>query len=110
MRAVKTFILALIASVSLQALAAGMSLDSAKDQGLVGEKPDGYLGIIVARPDVLSLVNEVNSKRKARYLELAEQNGITLAQVEKLAAQKAFNKTESGHYLLVDGNWQRKNR
>lgn len=82
-----------------------IGLDEAKDQGLVGEKDTGYLGVVVAQQDALRLVEDINAKRKAVYLELADKNGITLQQVEKLAAIKAYEKTHSGHYLWMNGEW-----
>ncbi|WJG10686.1 YdbL family protein [Aliiglaciecola sp. LCG003] len=85
-----------------------VELSSAKQGGLVGEQDNGYLGVVVERPDILALVNDINEKRKAKYEELARDNNITVAQVEKLAAKKAFEKTESGHYVKVDGKWLKK--
>ena len=85
-----------------------LELDTAKDTGLVGEQENGYLGAIVDKADVLALITDINAKRKAKYMELASKNNITLEQVEKLAAQKAYQKTESGHYLRQDGEWIKK--
>jgi uncharacterized protein YdbL (DUF1318 family) len=42
------------------------------------------------------------------YIKLAAKNGITVQQVEKLAAQKAYDKTRSGHYLWMNGKWTTK--
>jgi len=79
-----------------------MDLDSAKGRGLVGERADGYLGIVVANPsaEVEALVEEVNDKRRARYEEIARSNGIEVAKVEALAGQKAIEKTESGGWVF----------
>ena len=85
-----------------------LSLDDAKENGLVGEQQNGYLGVVVQSSDAEKLVVEVNALRKAKYAELAAKNGITLEQVEKLAAQKAYQKTESGHYLQNNGQWIKK--
>lgn len=85
-----------------------IELDQAKDQGLVGEQTDGYLGIIKQGDGVQALVQEINSKRKAKYEQLARQNNIKLEQVEALAGKKAIEKTQSGHYVLLSGNWVKK--
>lgn len=85
-----------------------LELDDAKQNGLVGEQENGYLGAVVDRADVMALIGEINVKRKAKYIELANKNNITLEQVEKLAAKKAFEKTSSGHYLKHDGEWVKK--
>ncbi|MDU0356406.1 YdbL family protein [Paraglaciecola aquimarina] len=85
-----------------------LELDEAKQKGLVGEKDNGYLGVVVAQNDAQSLVTEINEKRKEVYKKLASKNGITLQQVEKLAAQKAYQKTSPGHYLWTNGQWVKK--
>ncbi|MFT2091455.1 YdbL family protein [Paraglaciecola sp. 2405UD69-4] len=105
-----TFIFKSLVFISLlfSSVTFALELDQAKQQGLVGEKSDGYLGVIVAKAEVQNLVTEINTKRKNVYSKLAAKNGITLQQVEKLAAEKAYNKTSSGHYLWVDGKWVKK--
>ncbi|GAC32892.1 YdbL family protein [Paraglaciecola polaris] len=95
-------------SLLFASMSFAIDLDSAKDKGLVGEQTDGYLGAVVNQPDVLALINEVNVKRKNKYNQLAAKNNLTLEQVEKLAAKKAYEKTASGHYVLVNGNWVKK--
>lgn len=98
----------ILATLFFCGTALALDLDQAKDAGLVGEKDTGYLGAVVERPDVLALIADINAKRKVKYTQLAEKNNITLEQVEKLAAQKAYQKTQSGHYLYVDGKWLEK--
>ncbi len=85
-------------------------LQSAKEQGLIGEKPDGYLGLVVssAPSDVKALVDDVNSKRREKYQEIAQKQGISLSDVETIAGKKAFEKTQSGHYIQVNGQWSKK--
>lgn len=91
--------------IGTPALALDLDLDQAKAQGLVGEKSDGYLGLVVKRADTEKLVNEINAKRKSIYIELAKKNNITLEQVQSLAAEKSFSKTQPGHYLLINDVW-----
>ncbi|MEP0177465.1 MAG: YdbL family protein [Paraglaciecola sp.] len=98
----------IIISLLFSSIAFALNLGQAKQKGLVGEKDNGYLGVVVASNDVQSLVNEINAKRKTVYAKLAEKNGITVQQVEKLAAQKAYDKTSSGHYLWTNGKWVKK--
>lgn len=92
--------------LSLPAMA--IELDEAKQKGYVGEQTDGYLGVVKSAPEVPELVKDVNAKRKAKYQELAQKNGISLAQVEALAGKKAVEKTSAGHYILLDGQWVKK--
>ena len=89
--------------------AAAMSLDQAKSQGLVGEQPSGYLGI-VAPPgsrEVRDLVENVNLRRKDEYERIAARNGIAIEQVEQLAGKRAIERSAPGHYVrLPNGRWQ----
>lgn len=89
-------------------IALALNLGEAKQQGLVGEQTNGYLGAVVQRDDVQSLIADINSQRKIKYAEVAAKNNISLQDVEKLAAKKAFERTEKGHYVLVDGEWIKK--
>lgn len=83
-------------------------LPTAKAQGLVGEQPDGYLGVVKAEGDAAALVQLINSARRSEYQKLATANSLQLADVEILAGQKALNKTQSGHFVLRDGKWVKK--
>ena len=64
-----------------------VELDQAKNDGLIGERADGYLGVVDANADaaVVALVNDVNAKRKAEYQRIAAKNGLSLEQVQALA-------------------------
>ena len=98
----------LVGAILFSALAFAIELDTAKETGLVGEQQNGYLGAVVESSEVMELINDINAKRKAKYQELATKNGITLEQVEILAAKTAYEITESGNYLQVNGQWVRK--
>jgi uncharacterized protein YdbL (DUF1318 family) len=104
----KIFKSLLIASLFFSSIVFAIGLDEAKENGLVGEKDNGYLGLVVNQKDAQILIDDINSKRKAVYIELAAKNGITLQQVETLAAKKAYDKTSTGHYLWVSGEWVKK--
>jgi uncharacterized protein len=86
-----------------------LELQDAKDQGLVGETPSGYLEAVKA-PDaeVTQLIESINAKRKEHYKAIAGNNNTTLAAVEKLAGEKAMEKSKSGHYIKPGGQWQQK--
>jgi uncharacterized protein len=86
-----------------------MDLQTAKSQGLVGELTSGYLDAVVApSAEVKALIDEVNAKRKQKYMEIAARNKITLKDVEELAGKKAVEKSEVGSYIKVDGSWKKK--
>ncbi len=99
----------LLFSVGVQAFAA--TLDQAKAEGWIGEKPDGYLGLVRsdAPPDVQALVGDVNGKRRANYQRIASRQGVPPSEVEKVGGQTAIEKTAPGHYVMDgSGRWRRK--
>ncbi|RJG14003.1 DUF1318 domain-containing protein [Pseudomonas cavernicola] len=90
-------------------LAMALDLDAAKSQGMVGEQPDGYLGVVKATPDAVQLAADINAKRRDAYEAIAKKNGATLDQVASLAGQKAIEKTAPGTYVKTpDGQWVKK--
>jgi len=86
-----------------------IDLQTAKNQGLVGETPSGYLEA-VKQPtaDVNALINEINAKRKAKFKEIAVRNNTSLDAVEQLAGKKAIEKSGPGSYVKIGGAWQQK--
>jgi len=105
----KTFnVITLLGALCLSFSAWAISLDAAKNQGLVGEDSSGYLGLVVQNAEAEAVVSEVNEKRKAQYLKLAKKNDLSLAQVEALAAAKTIEKTQAGHFIEVNGEWVKK--
>jgi len=101
-----------LAGLLLLALPAwALSLDEAKNQGLVGERSNGYLGIVVDNPgaDVRNLVADINRKRKTAYEDSARSAGVELQVIELRIGQRLQNKAEPGHYIESgDGRWRRK--
>ena len=88
-----------------------ISLQDAKQQGLVGEQRDGYVGVVVstANAEISQLIAEVNRERRTRYEQIARENGISLEQVQALAAKQAFEATQPGHFVQdANGRWQKK--
>lgn len=86
-----------------------LSLDEAKAAGQVGERSDGYLGVVSASPEATALVKDINNQRRSAYDAMAKQNGTTRQAVEALAAQKAYEKTRSGQFVQgANGSWMKK--
>ena len=81
---------------------------AARANGTVGEKMDGYLGIVgVAGPDVRKLVSDLNIKRKQIYFEQAQEQHVTPEQYAFSAGCKAIERTTSGEkYQAPDGSWK----
>jgi uncharacterized protein len=87
------------------------SLDEAKASGLIGEKRDGYIGLVQssAPQAVVQLIEDVNRQRRERYQQIARENGINVDQVAQLAYARAVEATKSGHYVEdANGRWVRK--
>ncbi|MEX0964885.1 MAG: YdbL family protein [Pseudohongiellaceae bacterium] len=88
-----------------------LTLQEAKNSGLVGELQSGYVGLVVesVNSEVLALVRDVNNQRRELYREIAQQNGISVEQVAALAFTKAVEATPVGQYLQdASGAWVRK--
>jgi uncharacterized protein len=86
-----------------------MSVEEAKTRGLVGEKANGYLGVV--KPDsqeAQALTNEVNNKRRQAYEDIAARNRTQLDAVEALAGEKAIQNTKPGNFVEGQGGWTRK--
>lgn len=105
----KLFTMLAVLMVSTQAWA--IDLASAKAQGLIGERNDGYLGYVIkpASAEVKVLVQTVNNLRKASYQKIAGSNGLSLSQVSVLVAKKTSSKTTTGNfYQNAAGKWIKK--
>ncbi|MBV7260155.1 YdbL family protein [Erythrobacter crassostreae] len=81
---------------------------AARSAGQVGEKTDGYLGIVVnATPQLQRLVNDINIKRRAVYARKAQENNATLEEYALSAGCQAIARTVAGEkYQAPDGSWQ----
>ena len=102
------FLLFVLAFFTIAAFAA--DLGQAKQDGYIGERADGYLGLVdqSAPADVIALVKDINAKRMDEYQRIAKENGISYEQVQALAGKKAIQRTAPGHSKLKKGGWQRK--
>jgi len=101
-------ILALVFSI---ASAVAANLSTAKRAGYVGERINGYVGIVSAATpvDVRELVSSVNQKRLAIYSKMAGERKVQLSQIEQVAGQRNTKKTVSGNYIQDSGgNWIKK--
>lgn len=83
-------------------------LGSYKSQGLVGEQPNGYLGVVTNQNEASQLVQLINDARKAQYQKMANANEIAIQDIETLAGKKALEKTQAGHYIEINGRWVKK--
>ncbi len=91
-------------------LAIAASLDEAKAAGYLGERPDGYVGLVTEdAPDwARQLVNQINAQRRQAYAELAQGTpGATVREVGIIAGRKLIERAPSGHYVMSElGQWE----
>ena len=80
----------------------------ARASGKVGEKMDGYLGIVSAEtPQLRRIVNDINIKRRAVYSKRAQANNATLEEYALTAGCQAILNTSPGEkYQAPDGSWK----
>ena len=96
------------------AAAQGSAIEAAKSAGVVGERIDGYLGIVDDGAVDASLrrqISEINAKRRAVYDEVAAGNGATTEQVARLTGEKQIARASAGQFVMDEtGAWVRKSR
>ncbi|MDQ6989945.1 MAG: YdbL family protein [Mariprofundaceae bacterium] len=86
-----------------------ITLQEAKSSGAVGERGNGYIGIVAqSSPAIQALVKKVNQQRKSKYQNIAKSNNTTLKSIETLAGKKTLQKTPSGQFIQKSGRWLKK--
>jgi uncharacterized protein YdbL (DUF1318 family) len=98
--------LVLVCLALLPAVAFALTLDEAREQGLIGEDWNGYVAAVSATPsaDVQALVADVNAKRKAVYEKIAKQNStaqdpVSADEIARVGAPKVFEKAPAGTFV-----------
>lgn len=102
------------AAVALTAVAAPVlaqrdpAYAAARAAGQIGEKPDGYLGIVgTGTPQLQDLVNDINIKRRTVYTERANAEKVTVQEYAFTAGCLAIARTTPGEkYQTPDGSWE----
>lgn len=110
-RMISAIMIVLTMSFALPTITMAMSLQDAKAMGAIGERQNGYLGIVnsAASAEAKAVVTDVNSRRKIKYQEIAKRNNTSVSAIEKLAGKKAVSKTLAGQYIQSpSGKWVKK--
>lgn len=91
-------------------MAFAMSVETAKQQGLVGERADGMLGIVASpTAELKDMVDQTNAERKEKYKRIAEKRGTSIDAVQAYAGKKLIEKAGAGEYIQnAGGGWQKK--
>ncbi len=92
------------------AQAQALDVASAKYDGLIGEQPDGLLGIVTKTPSqaVITLVEETNKARNEIYQDMANKQRIDINQIRMMAGEKIYKVEKKGNYVMYTGQWQKK--
>lgn len=110
-RLIKPFLASILLIISCLSMSAwALSLDEAKASGLVGEQSNGYLGVVQSGSAAAKdLVSDINSKRKAAYIDGAKSAGVELQVFEVRMGQRLQQLTPAGEYIQQpDGRWLKK--
>jgi uncharacterized protein len=110
---IKSLIAGLMAALMLLIAVPAMAdaLDDARAAGLVGERPDGLLGLVDqnAPANVKSLVQAKNAERLQKYQEISGQKGVPAEQVGAITGEKIIGRLPAGwFYMDAGGNWVQK--
>ena len=100
-----------LAGVALSAPALAQrdpAYQAARAAGQLGEKMDGYLGVVGAQPAAIeSLANDINIRRRENYAQKAQEQGVTLQEYAITQGCILIARTQSGEkYQAPDGSWQ----
>jgi uncharacterized protein YdbL (DUF1318 family) len=92
----------------VQAEARDPAYAAARSAGQVGEKMDGYLGIVGgATPALRALVDDLNIKRRAVYSQKAQAQRVTVEEYAFTSGCLLIGQTTAGEkYQAPGGAWQ----
>lgn len=87
------------------------SLSQAKADGLVGERVDGLVGIVIANPspELKAMTEQVNQQRLREYRQIAGETDAPLEAVQQRAGRQLIQQLSKGEYFTdAAGRWRRK--
>jgi hypothetical protein len=109
----KALITAALGALALGGTAQAMqdrdpAYEAARESGKVGEKVDGYLGIVGdSTPELERIVADINIRRRAVYTQRAKAQNATINEYAISAGCKLILRTQPGEkYQAPDGSWQ----
>ena len=101
----------MLAGLTLAAPAAAQrdpAYQAARAAGQVGEKMDGYLGVVGSQSAaVQKLASDINIRRRENYAQRAQEQKVTLQEFAFTQGCILIARTEPGEkYQSPDGSWQ----
>ena len=116
MAMIRTFVRTLLGSLALAGVALSApalaqrdpAYQAARGAGQLGEKTDGYLGVVGSQPAAVeSLANDINIRRRENYAQKAQEQGVTLQEYAITQGCILIARTQPGEkYQAPDGSWQ----
>ena len=111
----RPLLLFLLAIASLAVPSAALAQESAaiiraRQAGLIGERYDGYLGVVSANipAELRRQVSAINIRRRSLYSNLAARRGVSPEEVGITAACSLLRRISVGEYYLPgQGGWRR---
>jgi uncharacterized protein YdbL (DUF1318 family) len=103
-------LLLLAALIAAPAAAQTPAVNGARASGQVGERFDGYMGVVTAvSPAVRSQVATINIQRRSLYSRLAASKGVSPQDVGITAGCQLLARVGVGEsYMWTDGSWRRR--
>lgn len=99
----------LLGCLIMSPAAMALTLDQAREQGLVGETLNGYIAAVQQNAETQALVKQINQGRSKEYQRLAEQNNLTTRDVADIAGKKLVERAKPGEYVRgINGQWLKK--
>jgi uncharacterized protein YdbL (DUF1318 family) len=95
-------------AVAVPSIAQTPAVDAARQTGQVGERFDGYMGLVGSPSAVVrSQVSAINIRRRALYSNLAASRRVAPNEVAIAAGCQLLARVQVGQaYMLVDGRWR----
>lgn len=96
--------------VAAPAAAQTPAVDAARAAGQIGERYDGYVGVVTAVSGaVRNQVATINIQRRSLYSNLAARKGVSPQDVGITAGCELLARVAVGQaYMLGDGAWRRR--
>jgi uncharacterized protein YdbL (DUF1318 family) len=104
------FLAALLLALAPAAWALPAVLEQAKEDGVIGEQANGYLGFVKGSgpADIKKAMNEVNSQRKKVYQESAAKKGTDAKTFAAVVGKRQMDKEPKGRWIKTDKGWVQK--
>jgi uncharacterized protein YdbL (DUF1318 family) len=95
-------------AVAVPSIAQTPAVDAARQAGQVGERFDGYMGVVgPASAVVRSQISAINIRRRSLYSNLAASRRVAPNEVGIAAGCQLLARVQVGQaYMLGDGQWR----